>query len=69
MNKFSFKTSKLAVDPLGGKHEARWRERKKRNLDKESNKQKHDIRKVGMEERKWLSEKRTVRKKARKQEN
>ena len=49
------KTSKLTMDPLGGKHEARWRERKKRNLDKEISKQKHDkqsrgrTQKVGMD--------------------
>ena len=49
------RTSKLTVDPLGGKHEARWRERKKRNLDKEISKQKHDkqsrgrTQKVGMD--------------------
>ena len=41
--------------PARGEHEARWRERKKRNLDKEISKQKHDkqsrgrTQKVGMD--------------------
>ena len=54
----SLKENKQADSgPASGKHEARWRERKKSNLHKE--KQKHDKqyrgrnRKVGMEERKW----------------